>query len=125
MEEIIIKKLVATGKWSESAARRGLRSRFKCEYCDRDLLASVNDYKEWQEDHIIPISAGGEDTDDNIVISCRTCNVNVKSKWDPRTVCGQNASREELILAVREYIAERRERFLSDINQFREIVYGN
>ena len=125
MEHNIIEKLVATGKWSESAARRGLRSKFKCEYCDRDLLASVDDYKEWQEDHIIPVSSGGEDTDDNIVISCRTCNVNVKSKWDPRIVCGQNPSREELILAVREYVANRREKYLSDVTQFREIVYGN
>lgn len=123
-EEEIVSALVEKGGWSETAARRGLRANFKCEYCNRDLLASVNDHKAWQEDHIVPVSkGGGKDDDENIAVSCRTCNVNIKGKWDPRTVCGENSSREELINAVREYVARGRTRFLEDVVSFRKIVY--
>lgn len=122
-KETIVKALVDTGKWSESAARRGFRAGFKCAYCDRDLLASVNDYKSWQEDHIVPLSAGGKNEEENIVISCRTCNVNVKAKWNPLTVCGENPSREELIEAVRKYVTTRRTQFLEDVTELRKIIY--
>jgi len=123
--EQIVKTLVATGKWSESAARRGVRAKFKCEYCDRDLLASVDDYKEWQEDHIVPFSDGRKDAEENIAIACRTCNFNVKTKWNPQSVCGPKASREALIQATRDYIARRRSQFLADVSLFRNIVYSN
>ena len=123
--EQIVKILVATGKWSELAARRGVRAKFKCEYCDRDLLASVEDYKEWQEDHIVPLSDGGKDEEENIAIACRTCNFNVKAKWNPQSVCGLKASREALIQATRDYIARRRSQFLADVSLFRNIVYSN
>lgn len=122
-KETIVKALVDTGKWSESAARRGFRADFRCAYCDRDLLASVNDYKSWQEDHIIPLSVDGKDEEENIVISCRTCNVNVKARWNPLTVCGENPSREELIEAVRKYVANKRTQFLEDVTELRKIVY--
>ena len=121
----IIQQLVETGMWSKSAAERGFASGFKCAYCDRDLLSSVNDYKAWQEDHIVPLSAGGVDEDSNIVISCRTCNVNVKSTWDPRTRCGYNATREQLINTVRDYVSEKRTQYLHDVSVFRGIVYSN
>lgn len=123
-EEEIVAALVATGKWGPTAARRGVRANFRCEYCDRDLLASVNDYKEWQEDHIVPVSSGGKDEDENVAIACRTCNFNVKGKWDPRSVCGGNATRQELVDAVRRYVAQRRTKFLEDVLLFRKIAYS-
>ena len=121
----IVQALVATGKWGERAAIIGERAGFKCEYCDRDLFASVNDYKAWQEDHIVPISKDGDERDlENIALSCRTCNFNLKSRWDPRDKCKENASREELIGAVREYVARKRTEVLQEVIQFRELVYG-
>jgi 5-methylcytosine-specific restriction endonuclease McrA len=125
MKEIkrIISDLVSTGKWSEEAAHYGIRAGFKCEYCDRDLLASVNDYKEWQEDHIIPSHAGGKYKSENIAVACRTCNVNIKGKWNPAEVCKKGASRDELIQATRVYIQKRRAEMLKEVSLFNSIVY--
>jgi len=124
-EKYIISKLVETGKWNESAARLGYKFNFKCTYCYRDLLASVNDYKEWQEDHIIPKVSNGPDTEHNIVLACRTCNVNLKGKWNPADQCGKNATKEELINAAREFISIKRAEELNYVSQCRNIVFGN
>jgi 5-methylcytosine-specific restriction endonuclease McrA len=120
----ITEKLVATGKWGERAVRIAARSDFKCAYCDRDLLASVDNYKSWQEDHIVPLDSGGEDTEENLALSCRTCNVNIKGKWNPLTVCSDESTRNERIIAIRKYVAKKRALFLHDVAVFRCIVYG-
>lgn len=44
-------------KWSEEQIQLGLRAKFKCEYCDKDLLSLIDNYKLWQKDHIIPRSS--------------------------------------------------------------------
>ncbi len=124
--ESIIESLIDTGLWGENDVKIGIRAGFKCEYCDKDLLASVDNYKEWQKDHIIPKFKEGENTDriENIALSCRTCNVSIKNRWNPAEVTGNNASRQELIAAVREYVRKRRTEILIDICSFREIVYS-
>lgn len=107
-ERAVTKQLVRLG-WSELQARVGLRADFRCEYSDRDFLSSVDDYKSWHVDHIVPVSRGGLEGElDNLAAACRTCNFNFKSDWDPRSEAGQSASREELIAATRHYIAEKR-----------------
>ncbi len=121
--ERIINELVKTGKWGRAQAERGVRANFKCEYCDKDLLTSVENFKEWQEDHIIPSSKCGNDDDSNIAVSCRTCNVNVKSRWNPLDVVPDNHSREDLIKAVREYVTKRRTELLAEVSDFRKIIY--
>jgi 5-methylcytosine-specific restriction endonuclease McrA len=121
----IIESLVSTGQWGENDVVLGIRAGFKCEYCDKDLLATVDNYKEWQKDHIIPKSKGGEDINENIAISCKTCNVNIKSRWNPADELEEeNATREELINVVREYVRNRRTQMLSDICSFRKIVFS-
>jgi 5-methylcytosine-specific restriction endonuclease McrA len=121
----IVRDLVGTKIWSAKSAFLGERAGFKCEYCGRDLSASVNDYKDWQEDHIVPKSKGGDNDDvNNLAVSCRPCNVNWKAKWDPSTVCGDNASREELIEAVRKHVAQRKTKAMKDLITFRNIVYA-
>lgn len=121
----IISELVGTKMWSKESAFLGERAGFKCEYCGRDLLSSVNDYKDWQEDHIVPKSKGGNNDDlNNLAVSCRTCNVNWKGKWDPRTVCGEGASREKLIEAVRKYIARKKTKEMENLIIFRKITHG-
>lgn len=122
--EEIVASLVATGKWSAIAARRALRANFQCEYCDRDLLASVDSYKMWEEDHIVPLSAGGSNEDSNIAIACRVCNYHAKRGWNPQNECGPSASREILIAAVREYVHGRIQRFSEEVTHFQAIVYG-
>ena len=86
-------------------------------------MASVENFKEWQEDHIIPLSKQGPDDDSNIAVACRTCNVNVKSRWNPQEVAPGATSREELIIAVRNFVAEKRTKLLAEVSAFRKIIY--
>jgi hypothetical protein len=117
-------------KMSPSSGSLGERAGFKCEYCGRDSLGPVNDYKDWQEDHIIPKSKFQDPNDEsinsfeNLAVSCRNCNFNWNRKWDPRLICGENANREELINAVRKYVAERKTKAMEELTEFRKIVYG-
>ena len=96
--------------WSAEQARIGIRAGFRCEYCGRDLLESVNSYYSWQRDHIVPKSAAGSGGLANRALACRTCNFNLKRRWDPRSAAGKNASRAELIKAVKRYVRAQRQR---------------
>ena len=59
------------GEWS---AKHGINQDFRCAYCDRDFLASFDNYDSWQFDHIIPSSRDGNHAYENIVVCCKTCN---------------------------------------------------
>ena len=39
------------GVWTAEVCER---AGYKCEYCDKDILASVDNYLSWELDHIIP-----------------------------------------------------------------------
>ena len=67
-------ELIASLGWSQETLDLGLRAGFRCEYCGRDLLASVDAYDAWQNDHIHPKSSGGGDSFDNKAVACGTCN---------------------------------------------------
>jgi hypothetical protein len=121
-EDDIVRRLLKNG-WSEPQARLGYNAQFKCEYCDKDFLASVENYKEWTRDHIVPLWVGGSDDPSNIAAVCRTCNYCIKNKWDPRTMCGTAASRQQLIAACREYISDERTRILAEVLTYRQIVW--
>ena len=104
-----------------------VRANFRCEYCDRDLLSSVDAYKEWQHDNIIPQRVDNEEDKDrlsNMALSCRTCNVNFKGKWDQSHGLGENPSREELIQVSRKYVARKRTEAFAEVLKARQIVYG-
>jgi 5-methylcytosine-specific restriction endonuclease McrA len=60
--------------WSQEALTLGRRANFACEYCDRDLLASIEAYHAWTVDHIHPTTKGGPDTLENKALACRLCN---------------------------------------------------
>ena len=72
----------------------------RCAYCDKDLLASADNFIAWQTDHIIPRAKGGPNEPDNLADACWQCN-SVKAAFDPREVAKKNADREELIEVVR------------------------
>ena len=110
------------GGWAPQA---GERAGYKCEYCDKDMLANEVDYGfSWQHDHIIPRSAGGEDTFENIALSCSVCNMQIKKDWNPAEDkdVGENTSREELIEAVRRYVKKQIADWEEDLSRVREIV---
>ena len=55
---------------------------FKCEYCGRDLLASIEDYDAWQLDHVVPTSKEGPDSFENLALCCKACNF-MKLRYTP------------------------------------------
>jgi hypothetical protein len=122
IREDVVKALCATGKWSEPTARLAERARYRCEYCDRDLLASLDAYKRFEIDHIVPTSKGGLPVFDNLALSCRHCNVDLKRSWDPRTEVGSDAPREVLIGAVKRHVLAMAQRYDADLELVRTIV---
>lgn len=113
--------------WAEWIIDVAVRAEFRCEYCDKNLIASVDSYREWQHDHIIPKRVRSENQDDidNLALSCRLCNVNFKGKWDPSHDLSDGASREELIQAARKYVANKRTRTMKEVVRVRDAVFGD
>ena len=64
------KKLRKSVWWQQKVAREG-----KCYYC-----AIALDIKSATMDHVIPISKGGGSTKGNLVVCCKKCNVDKRSK---------------------------------------------
>lgn len=106
--DIIIQKLVSTDLLTADQAKLAVRASFKCEYCDLDFLASPENYKQWQWDHIVPRCGTGSDDYENLAAACHTCNVCFKSTWNPASVTGLHASRPTLIATTREYISKQK-----------------
>ena len=67
--------------WPKDIVEMGIRAKFCCEYCGKDLLTDVDTYDSWQKDHIIP---NGINDPDNLAVSCKTCNF-IKRGTDPST----------------------------------------
>jgi 5-methylcytosine-specific restriction endonuclease McrA len=63
-----------TGQWIRTDARLAvyLRDEFKCVYCGADLHGAAK--TDVTLDHVHPYSKGGENTPDNLVTACRSCN---------------------------------------------------
>ena len=106
-------------EWAEVCERAG----YKCEYCDKDMLASLDNYLSMEKDHIIPKSAQGREIVDNYALSCSTCNGSrLKGTWNPADEAGEGASRDELIQAVRRELKKRRDRKYEEYLDYQEIV---
>ncbi len=121
-KEQIIEKLVATKKWDAFSVELGIRARFKCEYCGKDMFASVENYKEWTQNYIIPNSKGGIHSEENIALACRTCGYSIKNKWNPADHIKGESSRAALINATREHIAQQRKNLLEEILYFKSVI---
>ena len=89
---------------------------FKCEYCGRDLLASIEDYDAWQLDHVVPTSKDGPDSFENLALCCKACNF-MKLRYAPI-----GATRDERILDARRHIEERRARKTAELYRVRAIA---
>ena len=101
-----------------------IRADFKCEYCDKDMLADMDAYKLWQVDHIIPQFLGLDNREDfnNKALSCMQCNKDLKGKWNPLENIVVERNRKNYILLVREYIDEKRKVKNAEVDQIRTIV---
>lgn len=121
-EKELIKRLVETKLWGERSVKIGIRANFRCEYCGKDLLKSIANYKEWQEDHIVPLSKGGKDTLDNIALSCRFCNVVLKKRWSPLEKNAKKMSREELIQEVKKHLDQEKKKEIQKLKMINKII---
>ena len=65
---------------------------------------------------------GGDHTLENMALSCRECTVRFKGSWNPVYVAGEDASRQELILVVRENVKKKRSSWVRCLSTCREIV---
>lgn len=126
MDQEIIKILKRKFRWSEDQIKLGLRAKFKCEYCDKDLLLSVDNYKLWQKDHIIPLSSKIENFDyesfENLAIACRQCNINFKGKYNVAGNLGYQKSRLEYLLHLRKYITEIKLSKENELNEMKKYL---
>lgn len=103
IETILVQKYGFSGE----AVKMGVHARFKCEYCNRDLLKSVNDYDAWHKDHIVPVSKGGSGDFGNLALACKTCNF-IKSNWLSDNSAFLELSRKQKISIIEEYITKKR-----------------
>lgn len=88
--------------WARRQIELGMRAHFRCEYCRRYLLRSIEDYDAWQVDHIVPLSKGGADEPANWALACEMCSV-MKRDHD---ITG--STRAERLAAARRIIHEKR-----------------
>lgn len=101
------------GEWN---ANIGLEQDFRCAYCDKDFLASFDNYNSWQWDHIIPQSLDGEHNCGNIAVCCKTCN------WLKNAYAPIGETRLERITDARRYIQQRRLRYEAEVAEIRDLI---
>jgi hypothetical protein len=58
------------------------RDRCTCVYCEFSGMSNFLGWRQLAIDHLIPVSRGGANTDDNRVVSCHRCNT-LKGSFDP------------------------------------------
>ena len=118
----IYDEFMKTGHWGPIETILGIEFDFCCAYCDKKMFESVENYKEWQTDHIVPSSKGGEDSIENYALSCRTCNF-IKSTWNPIENLGDlKITKLNLISVSKEYIKEKRKGTQAEIDLYNQII---
>jgi 5-methylcytosine-specific restriction endonuclease McrA len=122
-KEELIQEL-AKFNWDRTNVELAIRANFKCEYCKKDLLENMDNYKLWQVDHIIPKSSGYVDCENfnNKALTCTQCNKDLKGKWNPAIEIGEGKKREEYISLVKMYISEKRNDKNLEVAEIRKII---
>ena len=95
-------------KYEKVYARDG----YRCIYCGRFLLTDFESWASLHTDHLVPSVAGGDETSENLVTSCPTCNL---LKHDFRASFPYEPNRrDEYLKEAREYIGRKRSAWLPD-----------
>jgi len=120
-EQAMIHQLTTCiSQFSPATARAAIRCNFKCEYCDRFLLASIEDYDTWQWDHLEPAAKGGSDDEANGVIACKLCNF-IKRDFVPSRSLAE-LGRAAYIAEIRLFLKGERQKKLERLNAVRKIA---
>ena len=82
------------------------RDNRRCVYCGRDLMIDFDTFMITEEDHLIPLSKNGPDSDENIVTACSVCN-RLKGNYMPDTEFSAE-KKDQYIAKIREYIMDRK-----------------
>lgn len=88
------------------------RDDYRCQYCGKDGLASLDNWHDCTIDHVMPRKHGGSNDDDNLVTCCGYCNA-IKGQR-------QFGSVEE----ARDFIMRRREELEGDYKEVLAEVRG-
>jgi HNH endonuclease len=75
--------------WPSDDIALGIRHDFRCSFCERDLVASVEALDMRQKDHLHPKSDMGDNTFENLVVSSKLCN------WAKGVYIPQGTTRDE------------------------------
>lgn len=84
-------------------------SNYKCFYCGKSLEDMTND-KSYTIDHKIPITKGGSNDEENLVISCRSCNSRKGTK-----------THNQYIKLIELYKTDRHKRYVEEGKYFNEL----
>lgn len=120
--EFLIEKLKKYN-WDETNVRIALRAECKCEYCGKNMLESIDNYKLWQIDHIIPKHSGNENCEDfdNKALSCTQCNKDFKNKWYPQSEFNEKKDRSKYIDEIIIYIRDKRSKKQKELDEIKKI----
>ena len=124
MDDIKLQALTAElgrYRWSNEAVALGIKHDFRCVYCGRDFLLSIDDFDTWQFDHVVPASKNGPDAIENKVIACKLCNF-TKRNFDPSTLAGPNATLSELTQLAKDHVQSRRAENSQKLNEIKGIL---
>jgi 5-methylcytosine-specific restriction endonuclease McrA len=101
--------------WPPVELQALIRDKCRCVFCGLDGRGSFEAWVQvvFRPDHLIPLSAGGDHSLDNLVTACWPCN-DLKRRFDPRQEGDERFSNEERrevwIARAREEILARRGR---------------
>jgi 5-methylcytosine-specific restriction endonuclease McrA len=103
--------------WPDWKSRLAYDACFCCEYCGRDLLATIDDHRAWEYDHIVPVTSEGSDREENRAVACKVCNWLKGNRIVPSV--DPTKDRNGAINEIREKIAPLRQRQSDDLAQIR------
>ncbi len=107
-------------KTFEYYRRTFVRDNYRCVYCGKDMLSSLDDWLSLEVDHLVPKTGGGTDAEDNLVTSCKVCNKLKSSYFRKKPPMPQD--KDQQIEIMREYVLKKRMveqlRWLKALQQF-------
>lgn len=123
-----LRKSLKAVRWDDQSIDLGIRFDFRCHYCGKDLLDTVESFKSWEKDHVVPLNSGGKDTDHNLVLACRLCNTHAKNRWNPKaSIIKSNEGnyqigQEEIIEEAKIFIVSKKRKFQDEIDKIKNAV---